>query len=119
MPGQHVAKRGDAPPKIDDAVIRRLIVSAIEGAVRTRPDAIILYGSRARGDQTPDSDYDIFVLFADQADLQQERSHIGDALGNVITQTGFRVSPLVLRYADLDDHAGIMRNIIDEGVPLI
>lgn len=119
MARQHIAERDIAHPEIGDAEMRRLIVSAIQTAALERPDAIILYGSRARGDNTPDSDYDIFVLLGDRADVKQERSRIRDALGKVITQTGFRVSPLVLRITDLDEHVGIMSNIIEDGVPLI
>lgn len=36
------------------------IVARIVAAVQ--PDRIILFGSRGRGDDTPDSDYDILVL---------------------------------------------------------
>jgi hypothetical protein len=93
MARQHLAERDIGHPKPGDDVMRRPIVSAIEAAALERVDAIILYGSRARGDHLPDSDYDVFVLVSEKADLKQERQRIGDALGTVITQAGFRVSP--------------------------
>ncbi|MBI4906368.1 MAG: nucleotidyltransferase domain-containing protein [Acidobacteria bacterium] len=33
---------------------------------------LILFGSRARGDARPDSDYDILLVFRDQPDLAVE-----------------------------------------------
>ena len=34
---------------------------------------VILYGSRARGDEHPDSDWDILILVSSKADLDYER----------------------------------------------
>src|SRR5690606_28188806 len=35
--------------------------------------AVILYGSRARGDERPDSDWDLLILVNTKADLDYER----------------------------------------------
>lgn len=45
---------------LDDDPILQEIVRRIVAAVD--PDKIILFGSRARGDARPDSDYDILIL---------------------------------------------------------
>ena len=45
----------EASREVLDEIVRR-IVEAVD------PDRIILFGSRARGDADPDSDYDILII---------------------------------------------------------
>ena len=52
----------------DDPKLARLI-AAIAGALA--PQAIYLFGSRARGESRPDSDYDVLVIVPD--DMPKER----------------------------------------------
>jgi HEPN domain-containing protein len=46
----------------------------------SRPELVLLYGSRARGEPRPDSDYDLVLVFGDDADLERERRACCDAL---------------------------------------
>ena len=41
-----------------------------------QPNRIYLFGSRARGDETPDSDYDILVVVPDEASKERRRSRM-------------------------------------------
>ena len=50
----------ESPTPLDELV--QLIVK------HARPERIILFGSRARGDARSDSDYDLLVILADGAD---------------------------------------------------
>jgi predicted nucleotidyltransferase len=58
----------------------------IESAVRTltalaaNPVKIVLFGSRARGDERPDSDFDFLVVERDPADRHAEMVRLGRAL---------------------------------------
>ena len=56
------------PPKLAEAV--RRLVEAYE------PERIYLFGSWARGDAGPDSDYDLLVVVPDSADPQLRRSRL-------------------------------------------
>jgi predicted nucleotidyltransferase len=40
------------------------------------PDSVYLFGSRARGDAGPDSDYDIMVVVPDDAPARQRNSRL-------------------------------------------
>jgi len=41
-----------------------------------RPERIYLFGSRARGETTADSDYDLLVIVADDAPADRRRSRL-------------------------------------------
>jgi len=46
----------------------------------TRPELVLLFGSRATGEPHEDSDYDLMVVFADGTDVEQERRACSSAL---------------------------------------
>ncbi len=48
--------------------------------------AIVLFGSQARGDATPDSDFDVLIVLKDPVNTVRE-----------IEQTGYFLSPLCLK----------------------
>lgn len=54
-----------AARSIDVAAIRSLLERIV---ARWRPQQVWLFGSRARGDATPDSDWDLFVVVDDATD---------------------------------------------------
>lgn len=51
-------------------LVRRLVVAY-------RPERIHLFGSRARGDAGPDSDYDVLVVVPASAPEERRRSRLG------------------------------------------
>jgi predicted nucleotidyltransferase len=52
-----------------DEIVRRLIEAY-------QPEQIFLFGSIARGDAGPDSDYDLLVIVPDDAPLERRRSRL-------------------------------------------
>src|SRR5437868_3965364 len=67
---------------IDDPKLTR-IASALREAFGTRLVSALLFGSRARGDHRPDSDYDVAVLLED-FDREADReilAKVREALG--------------------------------------
>lgn len=55
-----------------DVVIERVVERAAERlAEATRAEAVILFGSRARGEHKPDSDWDLCVVLPDDVRPQQ------------------------------------------------
>lgn len=50
-------------------IVRRLVAAY-------QPERIYLFGSKARGDSGPDSDYDLIVIVPDDATLERRRSRL-------------------------------------------
>ena len=59
-------------------------------AVRDDVVSMRLYGSRARGDHQPDSDYDVFVVLRERSQITVDALY--DAVVDVICETGSLVS---------------------------
>jgi len=57
-----------ADPALDE-IVRRLVASY-------QPLAVYLFGSKARGDSGPDSDYDLLVVVPDDAPAERRRSRL-------------------------------------------
>lgn len=66
-------------------VVRRLVTAY-------RPEAIYLFGSAARGDSGPDSDYDLLLVVPDTASAEQRGSRLAY---ETLRDTGIAVDVLV------------------------
>lgn len=60
-------------PSADDSVLGEAVWRLVEAY---RPERIYLFGSVARGDAGPDSDYDILVVVRDDAPAERRRSRL-------------------------------------------
>ena len=56
-----------------DTVLAEIVRRLVEAY---QPERIYLFGSRARGDEGPDSDYDLMVIVADDAPPRRRRSRL-------------------------------------------
>jgi len=63
-----------APPSANDPELSEMVRVLVE---TYHPLRIYLFGSVARGDAGPDSDYDIMVVVADDADREHRDSDVG------------------------------------------
>jgi predicted nucleotidyltransferase len=70
----------EAAMGIDDALVQD-IVRRITSVVS--PDKVILFGSAATGDMTPDSDIDLLVVERDPSNRREEYVSIRRALGSM------------------------------------
>jgi len=62
------------PPTTDDPVLAEMVRRLVEVY---RPERILLFGSVARGEAGPDSDYDLMVVVPDDTPPEQQRSRVG------------------------------------------
>src|SRR5688572_6419879 len=100
----------------DDPVLRVFLASL--SGVRHRIEKIILFGSRARGDEKPYSDYDVLLVVPERERDLMDAVH--DGVMDALLATGRLVSPKVFRRRDFDRYAAIptpfFRNVLKEGV---
>lgn len=88
--------------------------------IRNRLDQLILFGSRARGDYKPYSDYDILVV------IEEKDRRVVDALYDATMEVLYRTQRLIslkiYRKADFDKFAALptpfLSNVLREGVTL-
>jgi predicted nucleotidyltransferase len=66
----------------DDPILRRF-KAALSAVYGDRIERVILFGSRARGEARPDSDYDIAVFLKELPDVWRERRRLADLMLSV------------------------------------
>ncbi len=95
-----------------------LFRKALEETYGDRLERIVLFGSRARGDPRPDSDYDIAVFLRDMDDRFVELDRLARIGTRVIDATGEVVNALAYRAGAYNDRTPLMREIRIEGIDL-
>lgn len=92
-----------------DEIVRRLVAAYA-------PERIYLFGSRARGDAGPDSDYDLMVIVPDDASPERRRSRMAY---EVLWGTGTAADVLVWTRNAFDSRThlsvSLPRMILEEG----
>lgn len=83
----------------------------------TLDNDVILFGSRARGDNTADSDWDILVLLGLKELTRSEKQHIKDRIYEVELLTGQVITPLIHTRASWNARSvtPLYRNVTKEG----
>ncbi len=74
-----------------------VILNSIKAAIHKQdPSAIIfLFGSRARGDNRPDSDWDILILINNQSITNEIENDFRDVLYDIELETGQIISTFI------------------------
>lgn len=67
----------DESIKVAEGIDERLKEAVRRLVEAYQPEAIWLFGSHARGDAGPDSDYDLMVIVPDDADRERRQSFAG------------------------------------------
>ena len=104
------------PPSADDPVLPEMVRRLVDVY---HPLRIYLFGSAARGDASPDSDYDIMVVVSDDTPALVRDS--GRAY-KAIWRLGVASDVLVWTHSDFEDRlhlkASLPSTIVREGIPL-
>ncbi len=103
--------------KNEDPVLRGLRL-ALDGLYGNRIQRVILFGSRARGDNTPESDYDLALFLADLPDRWAELDRLLPMRLEFIAKNDTGLTVLPFAAGDYDSRTGLMHAIRTEGIPL-
>ncbi len=102
----------------DDPLLKRC-AHTIRATYGDRLAGIVLFGSAARGDDTPESDIDLLVLIEGDYDLWEEIERLVDSLYPLQLESGRLISAKPTRAEDYRRGATMLyRNAVEEGVAL-
>lgn len=102
---------------VDDPIVRRFR-DAVAETYGARVARIVLYGSRARGDARPDSDYDIAVFLRDMPDRFAEMKRLANLSAAILYDTGEVIHPMPYLAETYDERSPLMHEIRREGIDL-
>lgn len=83
-----------------------------------RLERAVLFGSRARGDARPDSDYDIAVFLREPESFRQESGRLAEIETDILYDTGAVINALPFSAGAYDARTPIMHEIRRDGVDL-
>lgn len=102
---------------IDDPVLARFRKTLHE-IYGSRIDRVVLFGSRARGDGGPDSDYDVAVFLHDMTDRFAELNRLADIGTEICNETGEFVHAMPYRAGSYVERTPLMLGIRTDGIDL-
>jgi predicted nucleotidyltransferase len=103
-----------APP---DPVLKRFRAT-LDELYGARLERAVLYGSRARGDAGPDSDYDIAVFLRDMPDRWEEMKRLADISTALLEETGEFIHAMPHRAGAYNERTPLMHEIRADGIDL-
>jgi predicted nucleotidyltransferase len=96
--------------------------AAVDKTYGARLERMVLFGSRARGDAQPDSDYDVAVFLRDMNDLDArmaELNRLADLSSALLDETGEFIHAMPYRAGSYNDQrTPLMHEIRAEGIDL-
>jgi uncharacterized protein len=91
---------------------------ALDVVYRDRIERVVLFGSRARGDAHPESDYDVAVFLHDMEDRGTEMDRLADLSTSLIDETGEFVHAMPYRAGAYNERTPLMLGIRRDGIDL-
>ena len=91
---------------------------ALDEIYGNRLDRVVLFGSRARGDAKPDSDYDVAVFLKDPGELWDELGKLAHITTDILDDTGAVISAKPFPAGAYLERSPLMHEIRDDGLEL-
>ncbi|HZZ63105.1 MAG TPA: nucleotidyltransferase domain-containing protein [Roseiarcus sp.] len=98
----------------DDLVLRRLRAE-LDAAYGEGLERVVLYGSRARGDARPDSDYDVAVFLKNFEGFGRKAARTAAIEADILYDTGAVINALPFKAGAYRDRTGLMHELRREG----
>src|ERR1700677_4944079 len=102
---------------LEDPILTRFR-AALDAAYGPRLERAVLYGSRARGDAGPDSDYDIAVFLRDMPDRFAEMDRLADLATDILNDGGPFIHAMPYRAGSYEERTPLMHEIRRGGIDL-
>jgi predicted nucleotidyltransferase len=83
-----------------------------------RLERVVLFGSRARGEARPDSDYDVAVFLRDLTDRWREIDRLAAIETVILAETGHFIHAMPYRAGSYRERTPLMHEIRREGIDL-
>ena len=101
----------------DDPVLTRFR-AALDAAYGDRIERVVLFGSRARGDHRPDSDYDVAVFLKDDRSFGAESKRLAEIEMDLLYDTGALIGAMPLAEGAYHERTSFMAEIRRDGIDL-
>jgi len=100
-----------------DPILKRFR-GALDELYGDRLERVVLFGSRARGDMRPDSDYDIAVFLKESRSFWEESGQLAEIETDILYDTGAVINALPFRAGAYSDRTPLMHELRREGQDL-
>ena len=105
------------PCRTDDPILARF-KAALQEMYGDRIDRVVLFGSRARGEATSESDYDIALFLRSPPDQMRERMRLADLRVTFLEDTGAFFETIPYPAAAWEERTPLMHEIRRDGLDL-
>jgi uncharacterized protein len=92
--------------------------AAVDELYGNRIERILLFGSRARGDHQPDSDYDVAVFIRDPGSFCEENHRLAVVTTDILLETGADISAIPFPSGAYRAQTGFMHELREDGIDL-
>jgi len=91
---------------------------AVGDAYGDRLERVVLFGSRARGDHRPDSDYDIAVFIREPGSLWNEGGRLAELEDAFLIDTGAVINAMPFPAGAYRERTAFMHEVREDGLDL-
>ncbi len=109
--------RGMIDEPQNEPVLKRFRAAVAE-VYGDRLERVVLYGSRARGDHQPDSDYDIAVFIKEPGSFYDESGRLAAITTDILEDTGAVISATPFAAGAHRERTGFMHELRKDGLDL-
>ena len=109
--------KGVVAQMLADPVLRRFRTD-LDNVFGARIERVVLFGSRARGEATDESDYDVAVFLRDFTDRWPEVDRLVEIETDLLYETGAFVHAMPFRAGAWQERSPLMGAIRRDGVDL-
>jgi predicted nucleotidyltransferase len=111
-------RRRTIPENPSEDPILEHIRTALYALYGDRIERLVLFGSRARSEAYPDSDYDIAVFLKDLTDRWGEFRRLADLRSDILVETGAFLEARPFRAGSYRERTPLMHEIRRDGVDI-